>query len=116
MKIKASHYHVIALCGFFALFGLLMLWHTVLSPPTNLPVALVLIFSVSPLLIPMRGLLHARAKSCAWAAYISLAYFVHGSTEAYANVDERLYAVLEVFFSLMLFMGCALFIRYRKQS
>lgn len=115
MKTKADYYHLLALTGFLGLFGLLMLWHTLIAPSPNFPVALVLIFSVSPLLLPMRGFLHTRARSCAWMAYLSLAYFIHGSTEAYVNINERLYASLEVVFSLMLFIGCTLFIRYHKQ-
>lgn len=100
-----------ALTGFFGLFALLMLWNTVLVPSTRFPVALVLLAAVTPLLLPMRGLLDRKPKSCAWAAYISLIYFIHGSVETYVNVDERLYSALEVMLSLMLFFGSAFYVR-----
>jgi uncharacterized membrane protein len=45
-------------------------------------------------------------------AYVSLIYFLHGSVEAYVNVDERLYASLEVLFSLMLFFGTTFYVRF----
>jgi uncharacterized membrane protein len=42
-------------------------------------------------------------------------YFVHGSIEAYSNPDERLYASLEVLFSLMLFLGAVGYVRGVKK-
>jgi uncharacterized membrane protein len=115
MKITPIYAHSVALAGFFGLFILSMLWHTVLAPPTKIPVALVLLLTVTPLLLPMRGLLNGKPKSCAWAAYISLLYFVHGSIETYSNPGERLYAALEVMFSLMLFFGAIAYVRWVKK-
>jgi uncharacterized membrane protein len=112
MNIKPVYYHIIALSGFFGLFALLMLWNTVVAPSTRFPVALVLLFAVTPLLLPMRGLLDRKLKSCAWAAYVSLIYFIHGSAEAYVNAGERLYASLEIMLSLMLFFGAAFYVRF----
>lgn len=112
MKINPSYYYAVALTGFFGLFALLMLWNTVLAPSTRFPVALMLLISVTPLLLPMRGLLDRDRKSCAWAAYISLIYFIHGCTETYANPAERLYASLEILLSLMLFIGTTLYVRF----
>lgn len=111
MIIKADYFYALALTGFFGLFGLLMLWPTVLVPPTDFPVALRLLITVTPLLLPMRGFLDKRPKPCAWAAYISLIYFIHGSIEAYVNADERLYALLETGFSLLLFFGANFYVR-----
>lgn len=111
MKINPIYYYRLALAGFFGLFVLLMLWNTVLAPSTHFPVALVLLIAVTPLLLPMRGLLDRKPRSCAWAAYVSLIYFLHGSAEAYVNADERLYASLEVLLSLMLFFGSAFYVR-----
>ena len=111
LNVKAIYFYVIALVGFFGLFALLMLWYTVLAPSTSLPTALMLLITVTPLLLPMRGLLDRNRKSCAWAAYISLIYFVHGTVEAYANSAVRPYALMEVLFSLMVFLGATFYIR-----
>ncbi|MGZ5029734.1 MAG: DUF2069 domain-containing protein [Methylobacter sp.] len=111
MTIKPIYCYIMALTGFFGLFALLMLWNTVLAPSPRFPVTLVLLVAVTPLLLPMRGLLERKLKSCAWAAYVSLIYFLHGTAEAYVNADERLYASLEVMLSLMLFFGSAFYIR-----
>ncbi len=115
MKSYAKYFYLAALTGFFGLFALLMLWHTVLAP-SQLPVALMLLLTVTPLLLPMRGLLSQHRKSCTWVAYISLFYFIHGSTEAYSNPDERLYAGLEIILSLMLFLGTTLYLRFTPPS
>ncbi len=112
MNIKPIYYHSFALVGFFGLFALLMLWNTILAPSSRFPVALVLLIAITPLLLPMRGLLARNLKSCAWTAYLSLLYFIHGSGEAFANADERLYAFLEILFSLMLFFGTSFYIRF----
>jgi len=115
---SARFYYWLAIAGFFCLFTLLMLWHTVLSPPVKFPVALVLIITVLPLLLPLRGLLHGKKRSCAWAAYISMLYFMHGSIEAFANPDslEKLLASLEIIFSLFLFIGSMFYVRYAKNT
>jgi uncharacterized membrane protein len=109
---KTHYYHYAALTGYFGLFVLLMLWHTVLAPSNHFPVAMVLLLTVTPLLLPLKGLLNATKKSCAWAAYISLIYFTHGTIEAYSNADERLLAILEVIFSLLLFFGASFYVRF----
>lgn len=112
MKIKPIYYHYLALAGFLGLFVLLMLWYTILAPSAHFPVAMVLLIAVTPLLLPMQGLLARDLRACAWTAYLSLLYFMHGSGEAYANADERVYAALEILFSLMLFFGTTFYIRF----
>ena len=112
---NARHFYAIALSGYVGLFGLIMLWNTLISPPEKLPVALVLIFTVSPLLLPLRGFIKGNLKSCSWMAYLSMPYFMHGSIEAYART-ERLLPSLEVLFSLMLFLGATFFVRYAARN
>jgi uncharacterized membrane protein len=111
MKIKPIYFYRLALAGYFGLFALLMLWNTVLTPVSRLPVALLLLITVTPLLLPLRGFLNRNAKSCAWMAYVSLIYFMHGSVETYVNSNGRLYPSLEVILGLMLFFGTTLYVR-----
>jgi len=112
MNIKPNYFYIVALTGYFGLFALLMLWNTVLAPPSRFPVALRLLITVTPLLLPLRGFLDRNPKSCSWMAYISLAYFIHGTIEAYVNTNGRLYPSLEIIFSLMLFFGATLYVRF----
>ena len=111
MNIKPIFYYTLALTGFFGLFALLMLWNTVLAPSSRFPVALMLLITVTPLLLNLRGLLAHNSRSCAWMAYISLAYFVHGSVETYANDNGRFLPSLEIILSLLLFFGATFYIR-----
>lgn len=115
MTIKTDIFHHLALAAFIGLFILLMLWPTVLMPPVDFPVALRLLITVTPLLLPMRGFLHKQLKPCSWMAYISLIYFIHGSIEAYASTDGRVYALLETALSLVLFFGAAFYVRGMKK-
>lgn len=115
MLIKAKHYYNLALVGFFGLFILLMAWNTRWYPSTKYPIALVLLLGIMPLLLPMRGFLQANPRSCAWMAYLSIAYLMHGLVEAYVNVTERLPASLEVLFSALLFLGTTFFIRFKNR-
>jgi uncharacterized membrane protein len=112
MNIKPVYFYILALFGYFGLFFLLMSWNTVLAPSSaRIPVALMLLITVTPLLLPLRGFLNRNHRSCAWMAYISLAYFIHGSVETYANANGRFLPSLEIFLSLLLFFGATLFIR-----
>ena len=115
MNIKPIYFYCVGLTGYFGLFALLMLWNTVLAPSSSFPVALILLITVTPLLLPLRGLLDRNPKSCAWMAYISLIYFIHGSVETYVNANGRLYPSLEVMLSLMLFFGTTLYVRFSKK-
>ncbi len=108
----SQYWYAVALCGYFGLFILLMLWNTVLAISPLFPIALMLLICITPLLLPLRGLLRGNLKSSAWAAYVSLIYFIHGTLEAYSDPTVRLYAVLEIIFSLMLFFGATFYVRY----
>ncbi len=103
-------YYYMALFGFFGLFILLMLWNTILVPSKHMPVAIVLLLTVTPLLIPLMGMLNGNMKSCTWMCYLSLFYFTHGVAEAYTTPAEFYYAILEIIFSLLLCTGAGLFV------
>ena len=111
MNIKPIYFYIVALTGYFGLFALLMLWNTVLSPSSRFPVALMLLFTVTPLLLPLRGFLDRNPKSSAWMAYISLAYFIHGTVETFVNAYGRFYPSLEIILSLLLFFGATFYVR-----
>lgn len=111
MKIPPSIPYRLALAGFLGLFALLMLWNTVFTSTSRFPVAFLLILTITPLLLPMRGFLDGRLKSSAWLAYISLIYFVHGCLEAYSSTLSIHFALLEILLSLMIFFGTTFYIR-----
>ncbi len=116
MKFTPGILHLIAIIGFLGLFGLIMLWNTALTPPSKIPTALLILISATPLMLPMRGFLSGKKKSCAWMAYVSIIYSIHGCIEAYASPSTRNLAFLEIILSLMVFFASSFYIRSLKSS
>lgn len=106
------------LTGYFGLLGLLTVWNTLIRPADRTPLVILLIIAITPLLLPLRGILHGRLRSCAWAAYISLLYFLHGITELASEPLGKgtIFDALEVIFSLLLFTGGSFYIRYAART
>ena len=104
------HFYYAGLVGFFGLFFLLMLDHTLLSPTPKAATAGLLLISVGPLLLPFKGLLNRNLKSCTWMSYLSLPYFIHGVIEAYVDSSQLVFGLLEVLFSLLLCFGCGWYV------
>jgi len=112
-----------SLLGIFGLIGLLMIWEIWLAPSAAntsgllvLPRSLVLLFMVVPLLFPLRGILHGRPYTHAWASFLALFYFLHGVGEAWAGKETAYLGLLEVVFSSMLFIGAILYTRFRSRE
>ena len=106
----------LTLGAYFALLTLLMLWLTVLAPPQSVPISMALLLLVGPLLFPLRGLLHGRPYTHAWTSFLVLIYFIHGVVEAWSNPEVRLYAGLEILFSVLLYSGALLYARHRGRQ
>lgn len=116
MKLTPATLHGLATLAFVGLFALLMVWNTWLASPARFPTALTLLVSITPLLLPMRGFLKGRTKSCGWMAYVSLIYLIHGTVEAYAEESTRLLALAEAGLSLSLFFATVYYIRQAKAA
>jgi uncharacterized membrane protein len=101
----AQLFRLMALTGFLGLLTVLLLWNAWLSPPTQYPVALVLIILLTPLLFPLRGILHGRRYTHAWVSMLTLFYFCIGVTEAYGDPAARYYGLAVTACSLLLFVG-----------
>lgn len=99
-----------ALLGWFGLFATLLVFTGWLQPPEALPRSLALALLLVPLLFPLRGILHARRYTHAWASLLALAYITLGVTLA-SVASDRLYGVLVTVFSLAWFTGCLLFVK-----
>ena len=109
-------YYILALLGYFGLFFLLVLWTVYLAPPTIFPTSVVLLFYVGPILIPMRGLLYGKLYTHAWLHFMALFYFMIGVMVAAANVDERIYALIQVALSIMMFVGSMMYVRVKARE
>ena len=105
-----------ALGGYYGLLILLLNWYTWYSPPTQVPRALLIIVLLGPLLIPMRGLLHARPYTHAWASFLALPYFALGVDIIYTSEVDRWLGAAQVGFSVLMFFGCVYFPRYARRA
>jgi uncharacterized membrane protein len=103
---------ILSLLAYFGLLIHVLIWAVLANPDGG--AASLLLLAGMPLLIFLRGLLYARAKTHAWLSIVSLLYFIHGVAEAYSNEGARTLAYLEVGLSLLLFFATALYARLRS--
>ena len=107
---------LLTLTGYFGLLVLLMLWFIWLAPPVTFPTSIVLLLFVGPLLLPLRGLLHGKAYTHAWASFLIWIYFIHGVTEAYATPENRHLALMEITFSVLMYCGTVIYARLKSRE
>jgi uncharacterized membrane protein len=111
VRIDSRTAYLGTLTGYFGLLFLMLLWLGWLSPPERFPIAMALLLMCGPLLLPLRGLLHGRSYTFAWSSFLALFYLLHGIVEAYSTPADRLYALLEILFSLLFYTGAILYVR-----
>ena len=113
MTPKTSLY--LTLSGYFALLLLLIIWHGFMYPAAKQP-WLILVFIITPLLLPLRGLLKEKPYTYAWASFVIMLYFMHGVVEVWANEEQRIYAVLEVYLSIQVYIGAIYYARLQGRA
>ena len=113
---NSRFFYTLALLGYFGLFMLLLVWTIHLAPPTIFPISIVLLFYVGPLLIPLRGLLHGKLYTHAWVHFMALFYFTIGVMVAAGNAEERIYALMQIAFSIMMFIGSMMYVRVKARE
>ncbi|QIT54745.1 DUF2069 domain-containing protein [Aquisalimonas sp. 2447] len=109
--------HRLTITAHLGLIILLLSWPTWLAPPANPGlVAPLLLLAVGPLAAGVRGILYGRPYTCAWTSLLSMGYFVHGV--AYINSPDitRWLAGAEIVLSLLLFLGCVLYVRLTRDQ
>ena len=93
---------VLTLAGYFGLLLLILNWFTWYSPPLEVPRAFLLIVLLLPLILVLRGLLHARVRAHFWASFLALWYFIIGVDVIFNYASHQLLgwgmAVLSVCF------------------
>jgi uncharacterized membrane protein len=113
---KARLFRILALISFFGLMLSLTAWIILPERSDDYPTAAWLIIGVVPLLFPLRGILHGKPYTHAWASFMMLFYFAHGVGEVYSTAMKDIYPWLEVFFSTISFTAMILFIKYNAKN
>jgi uncharacterized membrane protein len=82
--------------SYLALILLQAVWHALLPPPMGNASWLLAAVAVTPLLIPLKGVIAGSLRSLTWAGYLVMLYLVIGVMEAWSNPPQRLPALTQV--------------------
>jgi uncharacterized membrane protein len=105
-----SRTRLLAVGSLLALFVLCLLWELWLAPTGRGTLAI----KALPLLLPLPGLLRNRMYTYRWVSLMVWLYFTEGVVRA--TSDRGLsagLAAIEVFLCLLLFIACAIHVRWR---
>ncbi|MBC6413803.1 MAG: DUF2069 domain-containing protein [Chromatiales bacterium] len=69
---------MVSLASYLTLLSVLVLWNALIEPPEKIPRVLPILALGLPLLMVLRGLLHARRRSCQLSTLLALVYFSLG--------------------------------------
>ncbi len=113
---RISLARTVTLLGYFGLLVLVLAWNIWLAPPPKELISLTLLLLAVPLLFPLRGLLHGRAYTHAWAGFIALIYLLHAMVVIYSNPAERYLALMEFVLGMMMFVGAMVYARLKGKT
>ncbi len=116
MKFNTQFFRLLALSGYILLFAWVIIWHFVLTQTSTQSVLFTTLLWIVPLLFPMRGMIKGTPYTHAWANFIVMIYLLHGLTAIYAVSTEWFYALLEIIFATMMFIGCSFYARMRGKE
>lgn len=110
-QMRATTWQALALTGYFGTFALIVAWYGWLSPPERLPAYIALLALGTPLLLPLRGLLHGRPYTYAWSLFLATGYLAHALIEGYSTPADRWLAALELLLAGCWFAGATGYVR-----
>lgn len=112
-KIKLSR--LSTLVGYFGLLTFIPVWHILVNPLDAKFMSITLLVQIGPLMFPLRGILHGRVYTHAWAMYLALFYFVIGVWYA-GDESTRNFGVIFSLLSILFFIGTMLYTRYQGMA
>ncbi len=107
----------VSLGSYLGLIGLTMLWAIRLGGLPRNQISMTLLLLVLPLLIPLRGILHARHKALVWGMLVALIPLLHGGVTLWAEQWPKAgWAGLELLLAILYIMLGSFFIRWRANT
>ena len=106
----------LALVSYVSLVLLVMAWIVFLGDNEPQYISLWLVLFVTPLLIPLRGVLATRDKAMIWGALVALLYMVHGGMIAWEGSDTAWLGLTETALGLVYLVSASVFIRWRAEG
>ena len=114
MKIKAAQ--TLLLISYLGLIAWVMGWIVFLGDVAREHISIWLILFVTPLLLPLRGVLAGRDKALIWGTLVCLLYAVHGGVVAWSEPDNRWLGLIEIAFALGYLFSASFFVRWRAEA
>lgn len=93
-----------------------VLWQVALSPHPHINHMAMAAVWVTPLLLPLKGILAGKPYTHAWANFILMFYFLHALTILWIDDGERWLALIELALTTSAFMANILFTRHRGRE
>lgn len=114
-NVRQRRARIAGYAGWIGLIVLQPVWHLWLARDPHAPVTAVLLLSLAPLLLPLLAVRRAQ-RALLWAGIVALFYFSHGVAEAWSVPAERVLALLEIGFSLLLILALGAGVGRRKRQ
>lgn len=112
-KIKLSR--LSTLTGYFGLIFFIPIWHIFIDQLAAEFMSITLLMQIGPLMFALKGILHGKVYTHAWAMYLALFYFVIGIWYA-GDESTRSFGIIFSLLSLFFFMGSMLYTRYQGMA
>jgi uncharacterized membrane protein len=106
----------LSMLSYVGLILYMMAWIITLGDVPREQISIGLIIAVTPLLLPLRGVLAARDKAMIWGTLVVLLYIVHGGVIAWSEPGYRWFGLLEVALALTYLVSASFFVRWRAEA
>jgi uncharacterized membrane protein len=106
----------LSLGSYLGLIGWMMAWIVWLSDTPRDHISFSLIILVTPLLLPLRGVLAGRDRAIVWGTLVSLIYVVHGGMLAWVDAAQRPFGLFEVGLATLFIVSGSFFVRWRAET
>lgn len=116
MSTKVKVYRYLALIGHLGLLTWMTIWYLILSDSRDYSNTFVIVIYLLPLVLPLYGIIKAKPYTHAWSCFIVLWYLMHSVTVMYVEPSFIIHAIVELFFVVMMFVGCSMFARLRGKE
>lgn len=117
MTVKIRVARLLSLGSYLGLIALEMAWAIELGGLPRSRISITLLILALPLLIPLRGILHARHKALVWGMLLALIPVLHGGVTLWVEAWPRAgWGGLELALALTYIVMGSFFIRWRADS
>jgi len=112
---KITIFRWVTLFGYFGLIALIFIWNLWIEPRPAEQMSMTFLIQMGPLMFALRGLLHGKVYTHAWAMYLALLYFIVGVWYA-GDESTRTYGIFFSCLSMDFFIGTMFYTRFKSKA